>query len=230
MPNLGDYIGQLMSEIALARMQADLESIRIAELYASHPLLKTLPIPHLRLPEVNLDIPVLIESSEPPREGETPRGGTRPGTLAKRFSGVARRILDGFGIELSAAEHRHLAQMINARVDALWVPDEVAIDVRRVADELSTATIRHLSSTTPRRREPRVLPETLEAVLRDAANREFLSARTPAPRLSARVTSQELQEAGPEGVTRLRLRITEQGLELTTIDGAEGPQVRLTPE
>ncbi len=46
MPNLGDYLGQLLSEITLARMHADLESIRIAELYAAHPLLRTFPFQH----------------------------------------------------------------------------------------------------------------------------------------------------------------------------------------
>ena len=230
MPNLGDYLGQLMSEITLARMQADLESVRIAELYAAHPLLKTMPIPHLRLPEVNLDIPVLIEASEPPRVGETPRGGIPRDTLADRFGGVVRTVLDGFGIELSSAEHRRLADTIGARVEALWVPDEVAIDVKRVADDLAATAVRHLSEPTRRRRGPRELPEALEQTLRDATNRAFLAARTTAPRLSVGVTSQELREAGPEGVTRLRLRLTEQGLELTTIDSEAGPQDRLVPE
>ncbi|MEJ2127120.1 MAG: hypothetical protein P8X84_06440 [Candidatus Bathyarchaeota archaeon] len=50
MPNLGDYLGNLISEVTLARMQADIEAVRIAELYSSHPLLKNMPIPHFRLP------------------------------------------------------------------------------------------------------------------------------------------------------------------------------------
>ncbi len=64
MPNLGDYLGQLLSELSIARMQADLETVRLAELYAMHPLLRTMPVPHMRLPDVDLEIPVLIKASE----------------------------------------------------------------------------------------------------------------------------------------------------------------------
>ena len=32
MPYLGDYLGQLMAEIAIARMHADLETVRLAEM------------------------------------------------------------------------------------------------------------------------------------------------------------------------------------------------------
>ena len=85
MPYLGDYLGQLLSEIAIARMQADLETVRLAELYAAHPLLRTLPVPHLRLPEVALEIPVLIEASEEPRAGESARGGATLADMRLRF-------------------------------------------------------------------------------------------------------------------------------------------------
>ena len=231
MPNLGDYLGQLMAEIALARMQADLESLRIAELYAAHPLLRTLPIPHLRLPEVNLEIPVLIESSEPSRPGETPRGGYRLPGLVERFRSVVRRVLGGVGVELSEAEHRRLRTVLEDRLDVLRLPDEVSIDVRRVADDLTTTTLRHLSGRPAGgRAKPIVLPDNLEQILREAATREFLSARTSSPRLVVRVTSQELREVGPEGATRLRVRITEQGLELTRVEGDAGAQDRLVPE
>ena len=88
MPYLGDFLGQLMSEIALARMQSDLETVRLAELYAEHPLLRTLPVPHLRLPNVDLEVPVLIQASEPPRADESPRGGVKVSELRRRFDAV----------------------------------------------------------------------------------------------------------------------------------------------
>jgi len=230
MTNLGDYLGQLLSEIALARMQADLESVRMAELYAAHPLLRTFPVPHLRLPEINLEVPVLIESSEPPREGETPRGGVDSATLAQRFGAVRQRVFDELGVKLSAAEHRRLDETLSARLATPQVPGEVAIDVKRVADDLSAATVRHLAERARPGAAEATVPDTLEARLKSAATLEFLGARTSPPRLTARVTSTELREAGPEGVTRLRLRITEQGLELTQVEGAGGVEDRLVPE
>lgn len=77
MPYLGDYLGHLLSEIATARVQADLETVRMAELYASHPLLKHLPVPRFRLPNLTLDVPVLIQDVEQarPAESNTKLGG-----------------------------------------------------------------------------------------------------------------------------------------------------------
>ncbi|MRR14805.1 hypothetical protein EG833_05130, partial [archaeon] len=84
MPKLGDYIGQLLSEITIARMHADLEAIRIAELYASHPLLRHLPVPHFRMPHVDLDVPVVIKEMEEQKDGEPPRGS--PGLKDMRIA------------------------------------------------------------------------------------------------------------------------------------------------
>ena len=69
MPYLGDYVGHLLSEITIARVQADLEAVRMAELYANHPLLKHLPVPHFRLPTMTLDVPVVVSGMEEVKPG-----------------------------------------------------------------------------------------------------------------------------------------------------------------
>src|SRR5438132_458461 len=66
MPALGEYLGTLLAEITSARLQADLEAARIAQLYASHPLLQHMPVPRFRLPSVSLDLPVAVEKIDPP--------------------------------------------------------------------------------------------------------------------------------------------------------------------
>ena len=87
MPYLGDYLGQLLAEISLARLQADLETVMLAELYAAHSILRTMPVPHMRLPEVELDIPVLISDSEQPRADASTRGGATLADLGRKFDG-----------------------------------------------------------------------------------------------------------------------------------------------
>src|SRR3954471_16358427 len=109
MPNLGDYLGQLLSEISMARAQADLESIRLAEVYASHPLLRTMPVPHVRLPEVELDIPVLVRAAEEPRAGESTRGGIPLAEVKQKFTKVFDEHLAKSTIVLSKTEHRRVA-------------------------------------------------------------------------------------------------------------------------
>ena len=83
MPYLGDYLGHLISEVTMARMQADVEAVRIAELYASHPLLRTMPVPRFRLPEVQVDIPVVINELEPSNEGGSGTPSIRPCAMAR---------------------------------------------------------------------------------------------------------------------------------------------------
>src|SRR3989442_8134315 len=75
MPYLGDYLGHLLSEITTARVQADLESVRIADLYASHPLLRHMAVPRFRLPNVTIDAPVVITRMEEAPAGQPVRGG-----------------------------------------------------------------------------------------------------------------------------------------------------------
>ena len=54
---------------------------------------------------------------------------------------------------------------------------------------------------------------------------------TPPPRLLALVTSAEIREAGTsENVTRLNLKLSEQGVEWTTIETDGVTRDRLVPE
>ena len=59
-PSLAEFLGALIQETARARMFADMESIRIAETYYRDTYLKHLPIPHFKMPEVSIEMPVAV--------------------------------------------------------------------------------------------------------------------------------------------------------------------------
>ena len=228
MPYLGDFLGQLMSEIALARMQSDLETVRLAELYAEHPLLRTLPVPHLRLPNVDLEVPVLIQASEPPREDESPRGGVKVSELRRRFDAVLDKELVAADVALSTTQLRKVRSALASRMEAHETPTETAVDVQSVADDFTDTVVRTIAEL------PRTEPIAIDALasgLKSAVRREFLKVRTPPPRLLALVTSAEIREAGTsENVTRLNLKLSEQGVEWTTIETNGVSRDRLVPE
>lgn len=77
---LSDYLGHLLSSVAKARMQADLETLRIAEQYHSHPLLKHFPVPRVRLPKVELSIPVIMVGTLTPDQKAVSSGSAQEGT------------------------------------------------------------------------------------------------------------------------------------------------------
>src|SRR4051812_7222602 len=100
MPYLGDYIGHLLSEITMARVQADLEAVRLAEMYASHPLLRHMPVPHFRLPTMTLDVPVAIKGMEEAKIRESPRGDVPLPVMRERFAAVLTSHMERAGITL----------------------------------------------------------------------------------------------------------------------------------
>jgi len=231
-PYLGDYLGHLLSEISIARMQADLETVRLAELYATHPLLRTMPVPHMRLPDVELEVPVLIKTVEEPRAGESARGGAPLVDMRRKFDEVLATQLSKAGVELSPAQRKKLRVALDERLSLHAVPTEIAVDVHRVADDLTSTALRVVGElrSTPDTAEPAV-PPPVAAELRETVRLEFLKLRTPLPRLTVLVTSAEIREAGTtENLTRLRLKVSEQGVEWTTIESEGVRRDRLVPE
>jgi hypothetical protein len=226
MPYLGDYLGQLVSEISMARMHADLETVRLAELYATHPLLRTMSVPRMRLPEVQLEIPVLIKASEEPRAGESARGGVPLADIRRQFDKVVAVHLSRADIALSAAEQEKLRATLDERLALHAVPIETAVDVYRVADDLTSTALRTLEGL-----NTKSITSPFAGELKEAVRTEFLKLRTPPPRLTVLVTSAEIREAGTtENLTRLHLKVSEEGVEWTTIE-AEGVRLdRLIPE
>jgi hypothetical protein len=228
MPYLGDYLGQLMSEIALARMQSDLETVRLAELYAAHPLLRTMPIPHLRLPNVDMEIPVLIQASEAPRDGESPRGGVPVRELRRKFDELLDAQLSRAGIVLSTTHQRRVRSALAGRMAVHEAPTETAVDVQSVADDFTDTAVRTIAEL-PRAEATPIEP--LASELREIARREFLKVRPPPPRLVALVTSAEIREAGTsESIIRINVKLAEQGVEWTTIETDGVRRDRLVPE
>jgi hypothetical protein len=142
MPNLGDYIGQVMAEITLARVQADLEAVRLADYYANHPLLSTFPVPRFRLPTVRLDFPVAITAVQPPRNGK----GLNLAEARKIFATVLEEELDVAGVKLTTAEDRSLSAALRKRWEGLKAPDFVSTSTVHVADVATNAAEEALST------------------------------------------------------------------------------------
>ena len=229
MPHLGDYIGQLLSEITISRMHADIEAVRVAELYATHSLLRNMPVPHFRLPNVDVEIPIVIKEMEEQRPGVLPRGTPFLADMRKAFDKVLMKRLREEKVRLRPEYSRKLNSVLDKKVSYLTLPTEVSIDVNRAADELSRAASLILTESggpvdSARRPE-------LEQTLKKEARIEFLKLRKPPPRLQVLVTTGEIREAGPsEVITRLHLKISEEAFEWTTIESDGQKQDRLVIE
>ncbi len=226
MPKLGDYIGHLLSEITIARMHADIEAVRVAELYSDHPLLRNMPVPRFRMPDVEIDVPVVVKELEEPPNGESPHSVQSIAEMRKVFDKVITSVLAKERIVLTAANQKRLKTVLDQRVVALTRPSETAIDMNRVSHDFSNNAVKTLRRV--------IKPEKhaeFEERLKDTLRVEFIKIRKQPTRLNVLAATAEIREAGPnEIITRLRLKISEEAFEWTTVESDEGKDERLVIE
>jgi hypothetical protein len=235
MPYLGDYLGHLLSEIATARVQADLETVRMAELYASHPLLRHLPVPRFRLPTLTLDVPVVVQNVEQAAQPDISLLAELSAPSAReRFNQLLDLHLQRAGIVLSERDKYGLQAVLDQAAAARAADQPfTAASARGMADEMVSAAVKFISfyqTQTSLAADPTWL-QVFESELRAAALALFPD-KSPTPsRLLVQVTNTALRDAGPaELMTRLRLSISEDAVEWTTVESQGQTVERLLPE
>lgn len=228
MPFLGDFIGQIAAEMTIARMQADLEAVRVAELYASHPLLRHMPVPHFRMPEISMELPVVIKQVETAAPGESQRGSPNLTELKKVFLKTVSEILLKDKIRLSAADKKELDASIDARLKSLKQPAEISVGISHIAHELADLVSEKIGARTRMDLEKK---SKFRSELKELAWADFLKVQKPPPRLEALVKTSEVREAGAgEVVTRMHVKLSEDGFEITTVESEGVLRERLIPE
>lgn len=60
MVNLNEILASLFTDMTIARVKTDIETVNISHLYSTDSLLKHMPIPHMRLKKVTIKLPIII--------------------------------------------------------------------------------------------------------------------------------------------------------------------------
>jgi len=231
MPYLGDYLGHLLSEITTARVQADLESVRIAELYASHPLLKHMAVPRFRLPNVTIDAPVIVTRMEEAPPGQPVRGGIGIDDVHAAVERGLAAALDPSVVKVTAKQRNELRTALTRAVSVFAPPARAAIP-RSTLSDLAAVAGETFADTLGSRRDvsPDVagrLAETFQKTLSDALQQSGQAV----PRLHVAVTTGELREAGPpELLARLHLTVSEEAMEWSVSESDGKTTSRLVAE
>lgn len=69
-PKLSEVLGALVASVAYGRQVADMEALRIARRYEQNEFLKGLPVPRLRISQVNISIPIILSGVIPGKPAE----------------------------------------------------------------------------------------------------------------------------------------------------------------
>ena len=173
-----------------------------------------------------MEVPVVIDGSGSPGPNESPRGGASKAEGRKQFDSVLTTHLRNNKVRLRANQREVLVKALDAEAERPDIPIEIAVDTNRFADRLTNAAIGVLGESLS---DEKI--STIKAGLRDDARLALLAARTAPPRVTASVETSAVREAGSEDkITRLRLTIREESMDLTTIESDGETTERLVPE
>jgi len=233
MPNLGDYLGYLLSEVTNARVQADLEAVRIAQFYASDPLLRHMPVPHFRLPSLTLDLPVIIKDMEEKKE-ITP--GENKDTIHKMtdaFERLFKSQIKQMGFELSPTDRANLNKELDLKISRIDLSSRMPLNVMSIGNELVSTTSKFMQDISLRKKDAvsSISLNKFNEELKTAVYAEFSKFLPEPPRVNVLVTTAELREAGPsERLVKIHLSITEDTLECVEVESNGKLQSRLVSE
>jgi hypothetical protein len=223
MPHLGDFLGSLLGEMALARLRADTESLRIADVYSGHEILKHFPVPRFRLPEVHIDLPAIIEGDDSDSE-KTGRLDVEKAvsvfaeTLGERLAENQIRLPSDVSQTLQDRVHQVLGRLLQ--------PDPQP-SAQRLAEQLLILTGEAVE-------KDKALNEAFFG-FRNAMRRDLIQrltmARAGASRIRVILATSSIKEIpDTDRLVRLQLSIGEDSMEWVSIETEKGEAFRLVPE
>lgn len=246
MTTLDQVVASLVQGLTRARVQGDLESLRIAREYVEDSLLTALPVPRFRLPQVEIRLPIAIEDVE-----VSNRDPADPwDVLRSTFHEGLRRHLTDAGFTISASQQQALEKAIDKASRRLQGSGrKLEHQPVQVADELSSVALRTLRGFFPRTERSAVDADapTGESSVRAAAEIEPLgevfaqsvitelrermeAAFRPRAELEVRARTSELREVQPEMLGEIRLTLIEDAYEWTVSRDDQGVRRQLVPE
>ncbi len=245
MADLGDLLGTLMVSLVRARQLADEASVAAAEYYRQHPLLEGMSVPRVRVPELTMDIPLLVKQEDP---GE-PAVPQQPDVIAREVAKTLTDTAAGLGLQVPgpAAAQFHEDVLTELR-------RQNAVGAPAVGRGGASSRAQPIGFERPLTREgvvravDRVLVRTLQAhrlegIGADSARRlgeavrqrafdlaELKSGRPPS--LAASIATAEVKDqAGAANAARIFITLREEGLEWSAAQSSDGTTRRhLTPE
>ncbi len=225
MADLGDLLGSLMSGVIRARRMADEQTAALAEYYKSNPLLEGLSVPRIRIPELTIDMPMLIENHMEGQGGEM----EDPAKIAHAVNAQLKTTLARNNIKVAATFNRTFIDGVTRQLElvkqsgAPIMKETVARSVQNAFAATLTKTKTPLTATNK---------ETIARDLRARVSTVSFAKEPVTPSIVANIKTADVKEqASNTSVVRLKITLKEEGLEWATQSSESGGVVRtLQPE
>lgn len=225
MADLGNLLGSLMSSLIRARQVSDQQTAALAELYKNNPLLQGLSVPRIRIPELTIDMPVLIENIT---DGE-------PGKLENTSKIIAeleeqlKSTLDKKNIKVKTSLYKAFAGEVGEQLELLKNTDLPVMReavARSVQDAFADALAKTKNNLTPSEKE------AIARDLRFRVSKVCIAKEPVGSNIDANIRTADVKEkASNSNVMRLKITLKEEGLEWATQASESGGVVNtLQPE
>jgi hypothetical protein len=227
---LGDYIGLILSELTIGRAQADVESVRIAEIYSTNKILKNFAVPRLRLENVEITMPVAIDKVDPAwiDASKTPLESSK---VNAEVTQTLTATLEKYKIPLSEGNNAVLRKAIDQKSKSLeknlgqTSGNHINIvDTKDIADEYSAEIDLQLRKM-KEEGQPALKDVDLEKLTKDIKNgirAKLVVMRPPPARIPVLIQTSQIKEIGVQSVTTIKLNISEDAMEWTEYQTGEG--------
>ena len=225
MADLGSLVGSLMVGILRARRMADEQTAALAEYYKQNPVLEGISVPRIRIPELSIELPVIIEDVI---EGETGKMED-PKKIADAITQHMKTTLAKSNLKVRPAFQDAFVRDLTAQLTSLEkikAPVTKESVVRIVQTTFADALSKTKTTIEGSQRE------TIAAELRNFITTIELTTKPRDPSLVANIKTADVKEkASATTVVRLRVTLKEEGLEWATQSDSSGGVIRtLQPE
>jgi hypothetical protein len=225
MADLGELIGSLMVGVIRARRMADEETAALAEYYKTNPLLEQLSVPRVRIPDLTIDMPFLVEDS---LGGEAGNIGS-PEKIAAASSDKLKAVIASSGIKVNPAFHEKFSLEVIKQLKAAQAsgaPPAKESVTRSVLSAFTGALTESKSELSSAQKE------TLSNALTEKASEVAIAKAAVAPSILANIKTAEVKEkSSSANVVRLKITLKEEGLEWSVRTDDSGNRVNtLQPE
>ena len=224
MIDLKDYLSSLVVGINQARMMADLESARIAEIYAKDNLLKTFSIPRFRTPDIELNIPVAIGNLE----SEQAKDYQPIDNI--QFNSATYTVLKDFS--KTSAFDRKTSTMLRSAIAKETENLEKRIKADETQKEAAMESLsKNLAKLYTTRIDDNINMESLIQKIKTELTPRIHKKQVIQHQTKVIVQANELREIKPENIIQIKLKLSEDGMEWHSSANEDGStNMKLLPE
>ncbi|KYK28181.1 MAG: hypothetical protein HXS48_24185 [Theionarchaea archaeon] len=236
MVSLGEVLGALISQVNKGRAQADIETLKVAEVYKEEPLLSSFSIPRMVLDEVVVDLKVSVVTGPSRGVSFTPESRLKIlESMEKLIDSLPKKYRHIHNIRRDADIWEPTRTRISGELSEI-VPAEIEVKPKSVTMSATAAIQRqlvqallHPKSKATRRSLTSFVQEDapqmekyLKSEMEKVIEEVIKSQPPPKERLEVLVSVSDLEKIPPDKITNVRLTLRESDLSWTKVETKDG--------